>query len=348
MTRVRLPANHLSLDVSTGSGNHNSRGSQSSSAFPYITTIVDTQNNGVEFLQDAPPVVDAMVLVYDLDRPSTFQRLESYWLPWIERCFSPPPATSETPDSISGPDDVIDYNKIPPVILAGNKLDLTLAASTPPTPEDARANRQQIVALLQRFKFVRHCIKTSAKTLLNVNDIFGKAQQVVLYPIWPLYDLTEGSMTEVARRAFTRIFRMFDKDRDGLLSDLELCSFQTRFFKHPILDKHVAGWKKILSKSRPQHADEYITDNKFTVAGFLAMIEMFMLKDFWEVPWTILRRFGYDDNLELQVPEWVTDRKEWKFSVEAHTFLTHLFTQFDSNNDGMLSEDDIKVCESKS
>lgn len=217
MTRVRLP-----IAIATTEGG---RGGS------YVTTIVDTQNGDATLAavasNSAPSEpIDAIVLVYDLDRPSTFQRLESHWLPLIERCYAPP-AITETPNSISGPE-VSDYNKIPPVIIAGNKLDLTLAS---PAHEDARFDRQQIVALLERFKFARQCIKTSAKTLLNVNDIFDKAQQAVLYPIGPLYDLTEGRITNNCCKAFTRIFRMFDEDKDGLLSDLELCTFQTWFFK---------------------------------------------------------------------------------------------------------------------
>lgn len=32
--------------------------------------------------------IDAVVLIYDLDRMETFHRLESHWLPLIERCYS--------------------------------------------------------------------------------------------------------------------------------------------------------------------------------------------------------------------------------------------------------------------
>lgn len=364
MTRVRLPMSFNSGRSKAGSGGggggdavvskgksneqvnmdgnvSGGSGSGNGTSNPIIT-IIDTQSSNVESLLAAEENVEAVVLVYDLDRPSTFQRLEGYWLPLLERCFSPPPAVTETPNSISGPDDVIDYNQIPPVVIAGNKLDLALAA--PPTQEDARVDRQQIVALLQRFKFVRHCIKTSAKTLLNVNDIFVKTQEAVLFPIWPLYDLTDGAITNICKKAFIRVFRMFDSDKDGLLSDLELCNFQARFFKHPILDKHIQGWKKVLMKNKPAHSADYIREDKFTVDGFLAMIEMFMLKDFWEVPWTILRHFGYDDNLVLEIPQWINDEylAQCKLSAEDEEFLVSLFTQFDSNNDGELSEKDIQ------
>lgn len=82
------------------------------------------------------------------------------------------------------------------------------------------------------------------------------------------------------------------------------------------------------------------------------MIEMFMLKDLWEVPWTVLRHFGYDDELNLDIPDWVVsptskvkgkDESQWFLSASAVEFLDSLFTQFDSNNDGELTEDDTKV-----
>uniref|UniRef100_A0A7S2LGF3 EF-hand domain-containing protein n=1 Tax=Leptocylindrus danicus TaxID=163516 RepID=A0A7S2LGF3_9STRA len=336
MTRVRLPIT---------SGSSEGRGGS------YVTTIVDTQNGDATLAAVASTAVpsepvDAIVLVYDLDRPSTFQRLESHWLPLIERCYSPP-AVTETPNSIGGPE-ISDYNKIPPVIIAGNKLDLSLAS---PAHEDARLDRQQIVALLGRFKFVRQCIKTSAKTLLNVNDIFDKAQQAVLYPIGPLFDLTEGKMTDNCCKAFTRIFRMFDEDKDGLLNDLELGTFQNYFFKKAIHANKLTWWKKVLSKKPLDNDEVYIQDDKFTVAGFLTIIEMFMLKEFFDVPWRVLRHFGYDDDLNLYVPDWVvspsskikgSDESQWSLSASAVEFLESLFTQFDSNNDGELTEDDIK------
>jgi len=87
--------------------------------------------------------VDSIILIYDLDRDETFFRLENHWLPLIERC----------------------YNGELPVIVAGNKMDLFLPSSTAGvTDEQVLArSRQQIVSLMQRFRFIRQCIKCSAK-----------------------------------------------------------------------------------------------------------------------------------------------------------------------------------------
>ena len=196
-----------------------------------------------------------------------------------------------------------------PVIIAGNKLDLRLnnvlttlssssqaaaaaAAETQSTtpPHHHPTDRQRIVALLQRYKFVRQCIKCSAKALFHVSEIFQKAQHAVLYPIKPLYDLKEDSLTEECERVFVRIFRMVDIDQDGLLSSAELKAFQNTCFRvwGPLLDENIVGWNKILSKKTVRRKTKFvrreedlmvIRDGKFTITGFLAIFEVFMSKD---------------------------------------------------------------------
>jgi Ras family protein T1 len=71
-----------------------------------ITTIVDSASNEVVLQppqQQAPFVTttlelvpDVIVLVYDLDRSETFYRLESHWLPLIERCYQGEVSSFET------------------------------------------------------------------------------------------------------------------------------------------------------------------------------------------------------------------------------------------------------------
>jgi hypothetical protein len=189
--------------------------------------------------------VDSIILVYDLDRVETFFRLENHWLPLIERC----------------------YNGKVPVIVAENKMDLFRPSSSAAmTDEQALARkRQQIVSLMQRFPFVRQCIKCSAKNLLRVDDIFLKAQQAVLYPFTPpLYDLETGRLTVECKRAFTRIFRMYDRDHDGLLSDAELYRFQRETYHVAVFDRDLAAWKKVVTRNNPTD-EAVIQDGIFTI-----------------------------------------------------------------------------------
>lgn len=280
--------------------------------------------------------VDSIILVYDLDRDETFFRLENHWLPLIERCF----------------------NGDLPVIVAGNKMDLFLPSSTAGVSDEQvlARSRQQIVSLMQRFRFIRQCIKCSAKNLLRVDEVFLKAQQAVLYPFTPLYDLDIGRLSEDCKRAFTRIFRMYDRDHDGLLSHAELDRFQHETFHVPVYERDLTGWKKVVTRNNPN--EEVVRDGKFTVAGFLAIFDVFISQNRLDVPWQALRKFGYDDNLVLHVPESIKQGTEttgtpgqpspqykehyWSLTPSARRFLTDIFHQFDSDSDGVLSLEDIQ------
>eukprot|EP00934_Nitzschia_sp_Nitz4_P007315 Nitzschia sp. Nitz4//scaffold60_size111251//53330//56192//NITZ4_004150-RA/size111251-augustus-gene-0.122-mRNA-1//-1//CDS//3329555573//7305//frame0 len=286
--------------------------------------------------------IDSIILVYDLDRDETFFRLENHWLPLIERC----------------------YNGGMPVIVAGNKMDLFLPSSTAGvTDEQVLArSRQQIVTLMQRFRFIRQCIKCSAKNLLRVDELFIKAQQALLYPFNPLYDLDSGRLSEECKRAFTRIFRIYDRDNDGLLSHQELDRLQYETFHVPIYERDLTGWKKVVTRNNPN--EEVVRDGKFTVAGFLAIFDVFISQNRLDVPWQALRKFGYDDNLVLHVPDSVIQfgsssetkgstssgaskpslygERPWSLPSSARQFLSDVFHQFDSDHDGVLSITDIQ------
>ena len=147
--------------------------------------------------------------------------------------------------------------------MAENKHDLLLAANTTTAPttsaeeqeqQQRNRRRQQIVSLMQRFPFVRQCIKCSAKDFLHVDDIFLKAQQAVLYPFTSaLYDLDQGQLSTLSQRALLHIFRLYDFDQDHLLSDAEMEHFQRQ-----VVDLEEAGgadlttWKKIVRGQQQQ------------------------------------------------------------------------------------------------
>ncbi|KAL7535182.1 hypothetical protein ACHAXR_007070 [Thalassiosira sp. AJA248-18] len=313
-----LAAAKGAVSVEESSGNR--RGSS-------LTSSSDKHESAAAILAATSPFrsVDAIILVYDLDRIETFRRLEHHWLPLIEQCYS---------------GDL-------PIIVAGNKMDLASASGDQHSP-----SRQQIISLLQQFKYVRQCIKCSAKELLNVDEVFLKSQQSVLFPISPLYNLNTGQLTPACTRAFTRIFRMFDMDRDGLLSDAELNDLQQKVWGVPLTEKDFTGWKKMATQHDGGRGDgtenEYaIRDGKFTVAGFLGIFHVLITdQNRLEVPWRVLRTLGYDDELVLNIPASISPKirddylhpDDWRLDID---FLTSIFLQFDSDGDGILSSADI-------
>lgn len=199
--------------------------------------------------------------------------------------------------------------------------------------------RQQIISLLQRFRFVRQCIKCSAKNLVRIQEVFVKAQQAVVYPFSPLFDLSTGTLTKDCRKALTRIFRMYDQDHDGLLSNAELDNFQYQTFKFPLENRDVVGWKKVVARNTEE---EVVRDGKFTVAGFLTIFDVFISQNRLDVPWKVLRKFGYSNELELTIIPMAETKKKQRLSTSSRSFLAALFTQFaSSDNHDELSSDDL-------
>jgi mitochondrial Rho GTPase 1 len=262
-----------------------------------------------------------------------------------------------------------------PVIVAENKLDLFrpsssisrssaahLSASSSslsntsstaatqqvigPTDEQALARkRQQIVALMQRFTFVRQCIKCSAKNLLRVDDVFLKAQQAVWYPfVPPLYDLQTGQLTVACQRALTRIFRIFDRDHDGLLSDIELDRFQRETYHFAIVDRDLAAWKKVVTRNNPHPDIATLQEGKFTIQGFWTIFDVFISQNRLDVVWQALRKYQYDDDLQLHVPDSMfQEGASWQLTRAAQQFLTRVFHQFADADSGLLSPDQIRT-----
>jgi mitochondrial Rho GTPase 1 len=220
------------------------------------------------------------------------------------------------------------------VILAGTKCDLVPATLD---EQSSIRSRQQLISLLERFRFVRGCVRCSSKNLLNLDDVFGEAQKAVLYPYRPLIDVATNTLTKKCQKALTRIFRMFDADCDGYLNSAELEAFQLFVFQFPLVNREVNEWKRIVSRNNP--AQRVIHDGKFTVAGFLAIFVIFIDKRRLEVPWKVLRKFGYTNDLELTLPQ--EHPKSIELSKADRRFLASLFHQFDKEGKGTLLGEEL-------
>lgn len=101
-------------------------------------------------------------------------------------------------------------------------------------------------------------IECSAKGYMNLLDVIFCAQRAVLYPIAPLFDAVKRQIKPEYERALLRIFRVCDKDMDGLLNDYELQEFQTEVFKAELQKKHITALKEVLR----QECDDF-DENQF-------------------------------------------------------------------------------------
>jgi Ras family protein T1 len=188
---------------------------------------------------------DVICVVYAVNDPATKESIRTRWLPKIRH-----------------------LGLTVPVVLVGNKFDL---AASERTLEDLR---RELEPIMNQYREVETCIECSAKTSLNVDEVFFFAQKAVIYPTAVLYDLAEGQFKPKCVAAFKRIFKLCDIDKDGVLDDHELNEFQKTCFEAPL---SVDDLKKLKATIRRQQPDG-ITDRGLTLAGFLWLQHYFMKK----------------------------------------------------------------------
>ncbi|XP_048507598.1 mitochondrial Rho GTPase isoform X2 [Athalia rosae] len=245
-------------------------------------------------------------VVYSVEDEDTLDRVASYWLPLIRQCST--------------------TNRCP-VVLVGNKIDLVDYSTI-----------EAVYPIMKEFSEIESCIECSAKTLQNISEMFYYAQKAVLHPTTPLYDYDTQELTEECKTALRRIFKICDLDNDGLLNDMELNTFQQWCFNTPLQPQVLLDVKAVLSKN----IADGISEGCVTMNGFMYLQCLFIQRGRNETTWAVLRKFGYDNDLQmskeyvnppLKVPAGCTT----ELSHKGHEFLAVLFMQHDRDHDGALS-----------
>lgn len=250
---------------------------------------------------------DSIVLLFDSGRRETFDSLSERWLPLLR-----------------------DHAPNKPVVLVAAKAD---QLEYEHTPQD---EAERITPLFNSCPSLLAYCQCSAKAVLHIDQVFYHGETVVSYPLAPLFDMGTTDFTPACKRAFKRIFRIFDVDRDGLLSDQELCQLQITCFKVHLKEDEVSALKKQIIKK----SSRTVRSNKITFEGLLELMKMFIDKSQPQTPWTILRRHNYEDDLTLTIPhdiltpprvqqDQITD-----LTAEAEMFVTEMFFQAIREPDG--------------
>ncbi|CEJ03380.1 Putative Mitochondrial Rho GTPase 1 [Rhizopus microsporus] len=206
-------------------------------------------------------------IVYAIDDPNTFNRLSLYWLPYIRSLGVNVPA-----------------------VLVGNKIDLRGNDVANQALED------EVIPIMNEFKEVETCVECSAKQLLNVSEVFYFAQKAVLHPTAPLYDSREHVLKPQCVEALKRIFKLCDTDKDDVLNDDELNEFQRKCFNAPLQPQELEGVKDVVREHEPKG----VSEAGLTETGFIFLHSLFIQRGRLETTWTVLRKFGYGDDLDLR------------------------------------------------
>ncbi|CAH1443435.1 unnamed protein product [Lactuca virosa] len=277
-------------------------------------TIIDTPSSLEDKgkVEEELKLADAIVLTYACDQPETLTRLQNFWLPEIRRLKV----------------------KIP-VIVVGCKLDLR--------DEHYPINLELVMGpIMQQFREIETCIECSAANLVQVTEVFYYAQKTVLHPTAPLFDQESQTLQPRCIRALKRIFLLCDHDMDSALNDDELNEFQVRCFNAPLQPSEIVDVKRVVQEKVPEGVNRL----GLTLKGFLYLHALFIEKGRLETTWTVLREFGYNDDLELEkenlpVPSEKAPDQSVELTSEAVDFLKGIFRLFDSNKDGALQDSEL-------
>uniref|UniRef100_A0A8C8CJK9 Mitochondrial Rho GTPase 2 n=1 Tax=Oncorhynchus tshawytscha TaxID=74940 RepID=A0A8C8CJK9_ONCTS len=224
------------------------------------------------------------------------------------------------------------FGLLVPIILVGNKSDLRSGSSM-----------ETILPIMNQFSEIETCVECSAKNLKNISELFYYAQKAVLHPTAPLYDPEDKQLKSMCVRALSRVFSISDQDHDRILSDTELNCFQKSCFGNPLASQALEDVKTVVWKN----TSDGVQDNGLTLNGFLFLNTLFIQRGRHETTWTILRKFGYDDSLELtddylypqlRVPVGCTT----ELNHLGHQFLQRLFDKYDEDKDSALSPAELK------
>uniref|UniRef100_A0A8P4KK84 Mitochondrial Rho GTPase n=1 Tax=Dicentrarchus labrax TaxID=13489 RepID=A0A8P4KK84_DICLA len=218
-----------------------------------------------------------------------------------------------------------------PLILVGNKSDLV-----------EHSSMETILPIMNQYSEIETCVECSAKNLKNISELFYYAQKAVLHPTGPLYCPEKKDMKPLCVKALTRIFKVSDLDNDGILNDNELNFFQRTCFNTPLEPQALEDVKNVVRKN----LSDGVCDNGLTLKGFLFLHTLFIQRGRHETTWTVLRRFGYDDDLELnqdylfpplKVPPGCTT----ELNHNAYLFLQSVFDKHDKDRDCALSPEEL-------
>ncbi|KAK6476230.1 mitochondrial Rho GTPase 2-like [Huso huso] len=259
-----------------------------------------------------PLQANVICVVYDVTKEATIEKIRTKWIPLVNG--------------------EAEKGKKVPVILVGNKSDLQSGSSM-----------ESILPIMNQFSEIETCVECSAKNLKNISELFYYAQKAVLHPTAPLYDPEEKELRPLCVRALSRIFTISDQDSDGILSDEELNFFQKSCFGSPLAPQALEDVKSVVWKN----TGEGVQDNGLTLTGFLFLNTLFIQRGRHETTWTILRKFGCDDSLELtddylypplRVPHGCTT----ELNHFGYQFIQKLFEKYDVDKDMALSPSELK------
>ena len=263
-----------------------------------LLTIMDSSSRLIdrEVLKSKIISSDAVIILYDITRPETLENISHIWLPLVTSLTT----TNSNNNNDNKNNNNIDNNNnnnndsndnvnFKPVIIVGTKTDLL----------DEEPDLTQMNSLILDFPCIMNNTTCSSFNMQNLDHIIFLSLSLINYPLYTIFNIIEEEFTPVARYAFQRIFRIYDINNDNLLSDDEIFNLQLNCFQNHMNNQELTQLKFKIS-SIVNHG---IIKNQISFDGFLGLLKMNIYAYEYQVPWIILRKCGYNDDLSLEVSE---------------------------------------------
>ncbi|KAF6147768.1 hypothetical protein GIB67_006741, partial [Kingdonia uniflora] len=282
-----------------------------------IDTSVHTQESTDNLLQELQ-LTDVVILTVSYDKPSSFHRLSSFWLPELHRLKV----------------------KVP-IIVVGCKLDLR---------NDTQVSLEQIVSpIMQQFLEIDIFIDCSARNLIKFRAAFFQAWRLAICPTTPLFDKVTQTLKPRCVMALEHIFMVCDRDRDGALSDAELCDLQIKCFDTPMGPPAIARYKEIVQELESKGVNE----RGISLDGFLAFHLRLSKRRAAVNQWKCLLRFGFDNDVYLRddlfhvlLKRAIGNGQNIKLNDDTVDFLKSTFSLFDPDLNFELTDEAIEFLKS--
>ncbi|KAL3849352.1 hypothetical protein ACJIZ3_011234 [Penstemon smallii] len=213
--------------------------------------------------------------------------------------------------------------QLPPVILVGcmlgmkdSKLELSV--------------RETVYRMMDAHSQIETWIECSAFEHIKIPEVFYYATKAVVYPTDPLYDTTQRYFTPRCVSALKRIFNLCDLNNDGALSTEEWFNLQCLM----IAQLELSTVKGILQSYLKEGFYENVA---LPFSSFLFIQEYYIREQQSEVTWTILRRFGYNNEIRLRDDQLPAIKRDPDQSLEltsrALEFLRRRFVSIAKSGD---------------
>ncbi|KAJ8436826.1 hypothetical protein Cgig2_032054 [Carnegiea gigantea] len=180
-------------------------------------------------------------------------------------------------------------------------------------------------------------------SLEQIPEVFYYAQKAVLHPTAPLFDQETQTLRPQCVKALKRMFFLCDHDKDGALSDAELNDFQVKCSNAPLQPSEIVGVKRVVQEKLP----EGVNERGLTLRGFLFLHALFIEKGCLETTWTVLRKFGYNNDIRLDddfLPPSFKRAPDQSVELanDAVGCLKRIFNMYDNDNDGAIRPADVE------